>query len=278
VSPHVAEKMAQGVRKSFWYNIWVIDHRCGGAHRRNEKSPLEEFSSELANGRRTWLKKLDLKGAADNQKRSCPKSLKYFYESTGWHGTCWGGRLTLRDKMKRETLKKDLFERRAGTDLEQWAGSRVLSRGQGYHRDHRVRELAQTQSGGIRRLGPRGQRYARSWFWKRELISICTCPYGNNCKHAVAVVLEYLDHVKKKIEIPKTTEKDQRLVLLKEWMRRLGAWVWRGRRWRIDSDRLVSRKSGKLVPVNREVFWRGKRKKQLITLVKDLSGKNIPSV
>ncbi len=30
----------------------------------------------------------------------------------------------------------------------------------------------------------------------------------------MAVVLEYLDHVKKKIEVPKATEKDQRLVLL----------------------------------------------------------------
>ena len=44
--------------------------------------------------------------------------------------------------MKREVSKRDLFEKLSWSDLEQWAGGRVLSRGQGYHRDHRVRELA----------------------------------------------------------------------------------------------------------------------------------------
>ena len=51
--------------------------------------------------------------------------------------------------MKREVSKGDLFEKLSWSDLEQWAGGRVLSRGQGYHRDHRVRELARMQTGGI---------------------------------------------------------------------------------------------------------------------------------
>ena len=117
--------------------------------------------------------------------------------------------------MKRETLKKDLFERLSWHDLEQWAGSRVLSRGQGYHRDHRVQEFAQTQTGGIVAWVQGGQRYATEVdFENGELISICTCPYGNNCKHAVAVVLEYLDHLKKNREVPQITGQDQRVALL----------------------------------------------------------------
>ena len=47
------------------------------------------------------------------------------------------------------------------------------------------------------------------------LISTCTCPYGINCKHAVAVVLEYLDRLKKKVEVPLIAKKDERLELLK---------------------------------------------------------------
>jgi len=181
--------------------------------------------------------------------------------------------------MKRETLKKDLFEKLSWHDLEQWAGSRVLSRGQGYHRDHRVRELAQTQTGGIIAWVQGGQRYATEVdFEDGELISVCTCPYGNNCKHAVAVVLEYLDHVKKKIEVLKTTEKDQRLALLEgmdeeDWEHEYEE----EEDEEIDSDRLVSRKGGKLVPVDLKGFLEGETKEQLITLVKDLS-ERYPSV
>ena len=181
--------------------------------------------------------------------------------------------------MKKQPSKRDLFERLDWDDLEQWGGSRVLSRGQGYHRDHRVRELAQTQTGGIIAWVQGDQRYATEVdFENGELISVCTCPYGNNCKHAVAVVLEYLDHVKKKIEIPKTTETDQRLALLEgmdeeDWEHEYEE----EEDEEINSDRLVSRKSGKLFPVDLKGFLEGQTKEQLITLVKDLS-ERYPSV
>jgi uncharacterized Zn finger protein len=117
--------------------------------------------------------------------------------------------------MKREILKKDLFEKLSWSDLEQWTGSRVLSRGQGYHRDHRVQGLAQTQSGSIIAWVQGGRKYATEVdFRDGELISVCTCPYGNNCKHAVAVVLEYLDHLKENREIPQITGQDPRIALL----------------------------------------------------------------
>jgi uncharacterized Zn finger protein len=181
--------------------------------------------------------------------------------------------------MKEEALKRDLFEKLRWHDLEQWAGSRVLSRGQGYHRDHRVQGLAQTQSGGIVAWVQGEQRYATEVdFEDGKLISICTCPYGNNCKHAVAVVLEYLDHVKKKIEVPKATEKDQRLALLEgmdeeDWEHGYEE----EEDEEIESDRLVSRKSGKLVPVDLKGFLEGQTKEQLITLLKNLS-ERYPSV
>ncbi|OGP86685.1 MAG: hypothetical protein A2156_04185 [Deltaproteobacteria bacterium RBG_16_48_10] len=79
--------------------------------------------------------------------------------------------------MNREGSKRDLFEKLSWSDLEQWAGGRVLSRGQGYHRDHRVRGLAQTQTGGIIAWVHGGQKYATEVdFEDGELISVCTCP------------------------------------------------------------------------------------------------------
>ncbi|OGP94479.1 MAG: hypothetical protein A2157_08080, partial [Deltaproteobacteria bacterium RBG_16_47_11] len=181
--------------------------------------------------------------------------------------------------MKDGVLKRDLFEKLSWYDLEQWAGSRVLSRGQGYHRDHRVRELAQTQTGGIIAWVQGGQKYATEVDYEDgELISICTCPYGNNCKHAVAVVLEYLDHVKRKIEVPKATEKDQRLALLEGMDEEDREHEYEEQEdEEIDSDRLLSRKNGKLVPVDLKGFLEGQTKEQLITLLKDLS-ERYPSV
>ena len=181
--------------------------------------------------------------------------------------------------MKDGVLKRDLFEKLSWYDLEQWAGSRVLSRGQGYHRDHRVRELAQTQTGGIIAWVQGEQRYATEVnFENGELISVCTCPYGNNCKHAVAVVLEYLDHLRKKIEVPKATEKDQRLALLEGMDEEDREHEYEEQEdEEIDSDRLLSRKNGKLVPVDLKGFLEGQTKEQLITLLKDLS-ERYPSV
>jgi uncharacterized Zn finger protein len=175
--------------------------------------------------------------------------------------------------MKKEALKRDLFERLNWDDLEQWAGSRVLSRGQGYHRDHRVRELAQTQTGGIIAWVQGGQRYATEVdFEDGELISACTCPYGNNCKHAVALVLEYLDHLKKKLEVPQVTGQDQRLALLQgmdeeDWEHEYEE----EEDEEIDSDRLALKKGGKLVSGNLKGFLEEQSKEQLIILLTDLS-------
>jgi uncharacterized Zn finger protein len=77
--------------------------------------------------------------------------------------------------------------------------------------------------------------------------------------------------VKKKIEINKATEKDQRLALLEgmdeeDWEHEFEE----EEDEKIDSDRIVSRKSGKLVPVDLKGFWEGQTKEQLISLLKDL--------
>ena len=179
--------------------------------------------------------------------------------------------------MKKEVLKRDLFEKLSWGDLEQWAGGRVLSRGQGYQRDHRVRGLAQTQTGGIIAWVHGGQKYATEVdFEDGELISVCTCPYGNNCKHAVAVVLEYLEHVKKNKEVPRVTEQDKRLVLLRDFT---DEQVWddeeEDKEYQgIDDDDLAPKKSGKTKPIALRGFLEQQNKEQLIALIEELAGKH----
>ncbi|MFH2057597.1 MAG: SWIM zinc finger family protein [Pseudomonadota bacterium] len=48
------------------------------------------------------------------------------------------------------------------------------------------------------------------------LDSYCTCPYAINCKHGVAVVLEYLECLKKNQEVPVCRDEDERLYLLSD--------------------------------------------------------------
>jgi len=179
--------------------------------------------------------------------------------------------------MKKESLKKDFFENLSWSDLEQWAGSRVLSRGQGYHRSHRVNELAQTQTGSLIAWVQGKQKYATEVdVEKGELISVCTCPYGNNCKHGVAVMLEYLDHVKKKIEVPMVTEKDRRLALLEGMNEEDWDDEYEEEEEEVDDDEVegggpVPSKAGKTKPLDLKGFLGEQTKEQLITLFQDLS-------
>ncbi len=82
-------------------------------------------------------------------------------------------------------------------DLETWAGSRSLHRGRAYHKGGHVLELACSPewelSGrveGTEVYTTTVLRFATGVLWSR-----CSCPVGANCKHAVAVVLEYLDRL-----------------------------------------------------------------------------------
>ena len=88
-------------------------------------------------------------------------------------------------------------------DLEAWAGTKIISRGTSYQKSGYVRELAVTRDGSLLAWVRGTDNYATSVsFIKGRLSSDCTCPYDGNCKHAVAVVLEYLDQLQKNNKIP----------------------------------------------------------------------------
>lgn len=97
-------------------------------------------------------------------------------------------------------------------DLEQWVGSTILERGKGY-RSH-VYDLVVTEENHLIANVTGNDNYiTRVWLNNNQLDYVCSCPYWAPCKHAVAVVLVYLDHIKSKkpIQLIKPDELDARL-------------------------------------------------------------------
>jgi uncharacterized Zn finger protein len=119
--------------------------------------------------------------------------------------------------MAQKRPETDPFEGMTWDDLEEWAGSAIVSRGRTYQRGRRVQGLARTPAKGLIAWVLGTHRYAtRVEVEDGELTSTCTCPYWDTCKHAVAVMLEYLECLKQKKEVPSVTARDRRLRLLHE--------------------------------------------------------------
>ena len=99
-------------------------------------------------------------------------------------------------------------------DLEEWAGAKTLARGRRYQQEGRVRDLARLPDGDVIAWVVGTERYATVVSVDDEFIeSRCTCPVGRSCKHAVAVVLEYIASAKNDRPIPTAAENDPRLRL-----------------------------------------------------------------
>ncbi len=117
--------------------------------------------------------------------------------------------------MEGEPETSDNFRTLTWGDLEEWAGAKTLSRGRRYQQEGRVRDLARLPEGDLIAWVVGTERYATIVSTDGETIeSRCTCPVEDSCKHAVAVVLEYLESVTKGLPIPTAAEDDPRLRLL----------------------------------------------------------------
>lgn len=115
--------------------------------------------------------------------------------------------------MRKKTKKG--FQDITWFDLESWAGSRVVSRGKSYQRSRLVKDLAITQSGDLVAWVRGSTTYATKVFLDEGAIaSVCTCPYYGACKHAVAVILEYLDCIENGKDVLSAVKDDERLLLL----------------------------------------------------------------
>ncbi len=81
VSPQIAKKMAQGVRKAF-HTTWGLSITgIAGPGGGSKKKPVGLVFIALSNGRRTFVKQEKLKGSRrEIKKESALRSLKYLYD------------------------------------------------------------------------------------------------------------------------------------------------------------------------------------------------------
>jgi uncharacterized Zn finger protein len=79
----------------------------------------------------------------------------------------------------------DRFSDLTWDDIESWAGGKIVSRGQNYQRQGRVSDLAVKDDGSLIAWVDGSARYATRVAIDEDGLpdSICTCPYGLNCKH-----------------------------------------------------------------------------------------------
>jgi len=78
VSPQVAKKMAQGVRKAFHTTFGLSTTGVAGPTGGTKRSPIGRVFIGFANGKRTWVRKLDLKGnRREIKKKAAEKALQF---------------------------------------------------------------------------------------------------------------------------------------------------------------------------------------------------------
>jgi nicotinamide-nucleotide amidase len=81
VSPQVAKRMAQGVRKAFDTTFGLSTTGVAGPTGGTKRSPVGRVFIGLTAGRKVWVKKLDLKGSRRAIKeKATEKALQFFYE------------------------------------------------------------------------------------------------------------------------------------------------------------------------------------------------------
>ena len=94
--------------------------------------------------------------------------------------------------MEKKENHLDRFADLTWDNLNECAGSRIVSRGRSYQQQGRVSELAATSDGDLIAWVEGSKRYATKVSLDEDGLpnSICTCPYEFDCKHGVAVLLE----------------------------------------------------------------------------------------
>ncbi len=113
-----------------------------------------------------------------------------------------------------EKEKTDLFTGLDWKALEDWAGTRTLERGRQYQRKKRVHDLVRSPGGALIAWVDGNDRYATAVIPDDSLTSVCTCPVGSTCKHAVAIILEYLALRKNTMPVDTISPGDPRSSLL----------------------------------------------------------------
>ncbi len=162
--------------------------------------------------------------------------------------------------MPKKKKRPKRFSELSWNELEEWAGAKIVSRGKSYQRQGRVFDLAVTEDGSLIAWVDGTKRYATRVTMDEDGMpdSTCTCPYELDCKHGVAVVIEYLERVENNRPVPKAKEDDDRLGLLKD----------EDRDDEGDEDECALSED---MRQGIDAFLKGKTKAQLIELIHELA-------
>lgn len=121
-------------------------------------------------------------------------------------------------------------------------------------------ELVVTEDGGLVGWVEGTERYATRVAMDDGGLpaSICTCPYGLECKHGVAVVIEFLKRIENNLSIPRAGRGDVRLEMLED------------EDW---DDESIDEKAAVFDDVRKAVeqFLKGKTKVQLVELIHEIA-------
>jgi uncharacterized Zn finger protein len=163
--------------------------------------------------------------------------------------------------MPNKKTQLDGFSDLTWNDIEAWAGGKIISRGKNYQRQGRVSDLSVTEDGSLIAWVDGSERYATRVVLGEDGLpdSICTCLYGLNCKHGVAVVIEYLKRVENNRSVPKAKQDDDRLKLLADENR---------------DEEPNDAENGMSEDIRQDIdgFLKGKTKAQLIDLIHEFAG------
>ena len=81
VSPQVARKMAQGVRKTFSTTFGLSTTGVAGPTGGTKRAPIGRVFIGLVEGRKGWVKREDLSGSRKEiKKKAAEKALQFFYK------------------------------------------------------------------------------------------------------------------------------------------------------------------------------------------------------
>jgi nicotinamide-nucleotide amidase len=81
VSSQVARRMALGVRKAFHTSFGLSTTGVAGPTGGTKRSPIGRVFIAICDGKRTWVKKRDLKGSRrEIKKKATEEVLQFFYE------------------------------------------------------------------------------------------------------------------------------------------------------------------------------------------------------
>lgn len=110
----------------------------------------------------------------------------------------------------------DPFKELTWADLALWTDKQAIADGRAFFQKKKIRELSMTATGGILAWVDAEEPFATHVEYSDgDLTAECTCqPVEPVCLHAVAVIIEYISHLKKQIAVPAALPNDARFYLL----------------------------------------------------------------